>query len=166
MNVRLEDTLVAPNRRATTPEAPTPASVLQATRGAETTVWVSRHKHSLLLLYHVITTGIKLFKRSLYRLLNNCFLRCILLLISSWLSCMCVCFPADRDECALTHYCMHRCVNTQGSYYCECNAGHKLASNNHSCVGKSLKSHVYSCVSVCTTSNYKHISLQCFVILT
>uniref|UniRef100_A0A671YRN4 EGF containing fibulin extracellular matrix protein 1 n=1 Tax=Sparus aurata TaxID=8175 RepID=A0A671YRN4_SPAAU len=40
----------------------------------------------------------------------------------------------DRDECALTHYCMHRCVNTQGSYYCECNAGHKLASNNHSCV--------------------------------
>ncbi|XP_041645108.1 EGF-containing fibulin-like extracellular matrix protein 1 isoform X1 [Cheilinus undulatus] len=40
----------------------------------------------------------------------------------------------DRDECALTHYCMHRCVNTQGSYYCECNIGHKLASNNHSCV--------------------------------
>ncbi|XP_058508036.1 EGF-containing fibulin-like extracellular matrix protein 1 [Solea solea] len=40
----------------------------------------------------------------------------------------------DRDECAMTHYCMHRCVNTQGSYYCECNAGHKLASNNHSCV--------------------------------
>eukprot|EP00064_Thunnus_orientalis_P001608 superscaffoldBa00000111_g1611 len=40
----------------------------------------------------------------------------------------------DRDECALTHYCMHKCVNTPGSYYCECNAGHKLASNNHSCV--------------------------------
>ncbi|KAM7385563.1 hypothetical protein PAMP_001642 [Pampus punctatissimus] len=40
----------------------------------------------------------------------------------------------DRDECALTHYCMHKCVNTQGSYYCECNTGYKLASNNHSCV--------------------------------
>ncbi|CAG6017086.1 unnamed protein product [Menidia menidia] len=56
---------------------------------------------------------------------------------------MCQCTPGyqrngdrcvDRDECALSHYCMHRCVNTQGSYYCECNAGHMLANNNHSCV--------------------------------
>ncbi|XP_061645590.1 EGF-containing fibulin-like extracellular matrix protein 1 isoform X2 [Phyllopteryx taeniolatus] len=40
----------------------------------------------------------------------------------------------DRDECVLSHYCMHTCVNTQGSYYCECNTGHQLATNNHSCV--------------------------------
>ncbi|XP_017570734.1 EGF-containing fibulin-like extracellular matrix protein 1 isoform X1 [Pygocentrus nattereri] len=40
----------------------------------------------------------------------------------------------DRDECLLSHYCMHRCVNTPGSYYCECNSGYRLASNNHSCV--------------------------------
>ncbi|KAM6956690.1 EGF-containing fibulin-like extracellular matrix protein 1 [Aplochiton taeniatus] len=40
----------------------------------------------------------------------------------------------DRDECFLSHYCMHQCVNTEGSYYCQCNEGHKLASNNHSCV--------------------------------
>ncbi|KAK7901386.1 hypothetical protein WMY93_018155 [Mugilogobius chulae] len=40
----------------------------------------------------------------------------------------------DKDECSLTHYCMHRCVNAPGSYYCECNVGYKLASNNHSCV--------------------------------
>ncbi|XP_061693811.1 EGF-containing fibulin-like extracellular matrix protein 1 isoform X2 [Syngnathoides biaculeatus] len=40
----------------------------------------------------------------------------------------------DRDECAMSHYCMHTCVNTRGSYYCECNAGHQLATNNHSCV--------------------------------
>ncbi|XP_047207687.1 EGF-containing fibulin-like extracellular matrix protein 1 isoform X1 [Girardinichthys multiradiatus] len=56
---------------------------------------------------------------------------------------MCQCPPGyyrngdscvDRDECALSHYCMHGCVNTQGSYYCECNPGYKLAHNNYSCV--------------------------------
>uniref|UniRef100_A0A8C6KM04 EGF-containing fibulin-like extracellular matrix protein 2 n=2 Tax=Nothobranchius TaxID=28779 RepID=A0A8C6KM04_NOTFU len=40
----------------------------------------------------------------------------------------------DRDECALSHYCMHRCVNTLGSYYCECSAGYKLTHDNHTCV--------------------------------
>ncbi|XP_041866711.1 EGF-containing fibulin-like extracellular matrix protein 1 isoform X2 [Melanotaenia boesemani] len=40
----------------------------------------------------------------------------------------------DRDECALSHYCMHGCVNTQGSYYCECNVGYMLANNNLSCI--------------------------------
>lgn len=40
----------------------------------------------------------------------------------------------DKDECSLTHYCMHRCVNAPGSYRCECNVGYKLASNNHSCI--------------------------------
>ncbi|KAF5895634.1 EGF-containing fibulin-like extracellular matrix protein 1 isoform X1, partial [Clarias magur] len=40
----------------------------------------------------------------------------------------------DRDECLMSHYCMHRCVNVPGSYYCECNTGYQLASNNHSCV--------------------------------
>lgn len=40
----------------------------------------------------------------------------------------------DRNECALSHYCMHGCVNTQGSYYCECNPGYKLANNNYSCI--------------------------------
>ncbi|CAF98674.1 unnamed protein product, partial [Tetraodon nigroviridis] len=40
----------------------------------------------------------------------------------------------DRNECSLTHYCMHACVNTQGSYYCDCNIGYKLDSNNHTCV--------------------------------
>ncbi|XP_012694312.1 EGF-containing fibulin-like extracellular matrix protein 1 [Clupea harengus] len=40
----------------------------------------------------------------------------------------------DRDECLISHYCMHRCVNTVGSYYCECDIGYKLSNNNHSCV--------------------------------
>ncbi|XP_077091306.1 EGF-containing fibulin-like extracellular matrix protein 1 [Siphateles boraxobius] len=43
-------------------------------------------------------------------------------------------FCQDRNECLLSHLCMHMCVNTAGSYYCECNDGYRLASNNHSCV--------------------------------
>lgn len=41
MNVRQVDTHVGLNRYATIPEARTPASVLQAIREVETTVWVS-----------------------------------------------------------------------------------------------------------------------------
>ncbi|KAJ7422938.1 EGF-containing fibulin-like extracellular matrix protein 1 [Willisornis vidua] len=40
----------------------------------------------------------------------------------------------DVDECTLPPYCHHRCVNTPGSYYCQCNAGFQLAANNHTCV--------------------------------
>ncbi len=51
--------------------------------------------------------------------------------------CVCVNLFADRNECMLSHYCMHRCVNTAGSYHCECKDGYQLARNNHSCVGES-----------------------------
>uniref|UniRef100_A0A8C9FW60 EGF containing fibulin extracellular matrix protein 1 n=1 Tax=Pavo cristatus TaxID=9049 RepID=A0A8C9FW60_PAVCR len=43
-------------------------------------------------------------------------------------------YTTDIDECTLPPYCHHRCVNTPGSYYCQCNAGFQLASNNHTCV--------------------------------
>ena len=60
--------------------------------------------------------------------------------------CLCSHFPTDRDECLISHYCMHRCVNTVGSYYCECDIGYKLSNNNHSCVGEC--SGLSSCVQL------------------
>ena len=81
-----------------------------------------------------------------------CF-RCVLYVCV----CVYVLSPTDRDECVLSHSCMHGCVNTDGSYYCECNQGYRLASNNHSCVGKSrsrplcvcIQSDICVCACVC-----------------
>ncbi len=32
--------------------------------------------------------------------------------------------------------CEQTCVNTDGSYYCECLVGHLLDGDNHKCIGK------------------------------
>ena len=56
----------------------------------------------------------------------------------------------DDDECATAaHGCQHKCVNTFGSYQCQCNQGYELESDGRSCAGKSyamyseLKCNVY-----------------------
>ena len=44
-------------------------------------------------------------------------------------------FP-DIDECAVgsnSHGCQHTCVNTPGSYRCECNSGFLLGNDQRSC---------------------------------
>uniref|UniRef100_H2ZHT2 Metalloendopeptidase n=1 Tax=Ciona savignyi TaxID=51511 RepID=H2ZHT2_CIOSA len=43
-------------------------------------------------------------------------------------------FTSDRDECAVENGgCMHMCVNTVGSYTCNCRNGYVLHSNGHGC---------------------------------
>ena len=43
----------------------------------------------------------------------------------------------DIDECLDNNgSCSHECVNTVGSYYCECPTGHHLQPNNHDCEGE------------------------------
>ena len=43
----------------------------------------------------------------------------------------------DINEC-LDHNgtCSHDCINTEGSYYCECFAGYILQPNKYDCEGK------------------------------
>ena len=43
----------------------------------------------------------------------------------------------DVDECAIANGgCEHVCINTNGSFYCDCHEGHALESDNRQCGGK------------------------------
>ena len=42
----------------------------------------------------------------------------------------------DIDECQEnTHSCQHICINTNGSYVCDCNEGYELNSDGLTCKG-------------------------------
>ena len=45
----------------------------------------------------------------------------------------------DNHECAdNTDNCDHICINSHGSYYCQCNKGYRLQNDGHTCNGKKL----------------------------
>ena len=47
--------------------------------------------------------------------------------------------PLDDDECTLNRdNCEHECVNTIGSFRCECRPGFSLNADRRSCDGKNL----------------------------
>ena len=42
----------------------------------------------------------------------------------------------EINECQVDNgHCYHRCINTAGSYYCECKAGYQLQPDKHRCTG-------------------------------
>ena len=46
-------------------------------------------------------------------------------------------YITDIDECLDNNgNCSHDCVNTEGSYHCECPAGYILQSNKRDCEGE------------------------------
>ena len=53
----------------------------------------------------------------------------------------------DINECQFNNgQCGHHCTNTDGSYYCTCNAGYRLTTNKHSCVGMYVLLFICNCV--------------------
>ncbi|KAM7538217.1 hypothetical protein Aperf_G00000076045 [Anoplocephala perfoliata] len=57
----------------------------------------------------------------------------------------------DMDECSTgRHYCQDRCINTHGSYRCECRAGYKLDSrDNRSCIPQECSPQCYPDQGIC-----------------
>ena len=46
-------------------------------------------------------------------------------------------FVSDIDECRDNNgTCSHVCMNTEGSYHCDCFTGYALHPNNHDCEGQ------------------------------
>ena len=39
----------------------------------------------------------------------------------------------DEDECDFYTNCQHSCVNTEGSFHCDCDEGYELADDQHNC---------------------------------
>lgn len=57
--------------------------------------------------------------------------------VSSWkLSVVCIWFTPDIDECATSNetLCAHICVNTLGSYRCECREGYIQEDDGRTCI--------------------------------
>lgn len=45
--------------------------------------------------------------------------------------------PLDVDECAVVNGgCQQGCVNTHGSFHCQCRAGYRLHADGRTCIGK------------------------------
>ena len=42
----------------------------------------------------------------------------------------------DINECMAAHHCEHNCVNTVGTYTCNCDDGYLLADNGYACYGR------------------------------
>ena len=46
------------------------------------------------------------------------------------------CIFSDVNECSTNNGgCQHNCVNTDGSYECQCRSGYRLSSNGRNCIG-------------------------------
>ena len=56
----------------------------------------------------------------------------------------------DINECASNNgECSQVCLNTEGSYSCDCYPGYELGPNNHTCNGM-CTIHVYMFIHMCS----------------
>ena len=58
-------------------------------------------------------------------------------------------FQIDVDECSeMLHNCDQTCVNTNGSFICQCGGGYRLFSDKHTCAGWHCCQHMLTVYSI------------------
>ncbi|GCC24748.1 hypothetical protein chiPu_0003150 [Chiloscyllium punctatum] len=64
-------------------------------------------------------------------------------------------FFSDKDECSKDNGgCQHECVNTVGSYVCQCRNGFVLHENKHDCKEAECEHKIYSATGTITSPNW------------
>ncbi|XP_059820855.1 dorsal-ventral patterning tolloid-like protein 1 isoform X3 [Hypanus sabinus] len=64
-------------------------------------------------------------------------------------------FFSDKDECSKDNGgCQHECVNTIGSYVCQCRNGFVLHENKHDCKEAECEHRIYSATGTITSPNW------------
>ena len=81
---------------------------------------------------------------------------------------------SDKDECSLHEGCQYKCINTDGSYYCDCPEGYEVQANGKcrdidECsstadCAEGLTCHNtpggYKCINLTCPDEYKNIAMQ------
>ena len=99
------------------------------------------HTYSNLTSYH---TKEKMYKFGIYVVWSNWYL--------------------DVDECTIANgECEQRCINTEGSFYCDCHEGHALENDNRQCGGKKDPYTMHAC-TVTWYDWYIKISISLYTI--
>ncbi|XP_048459036.1 bone morphogenetic protein 1 isoform X3 [Rhincodon typus] len=64
-------------------------------------------------------------------------------------------FFSDKDECSKDNGgCQHECINTVGSYVCQCRNGFLLHENKHDCKEAECEHKIYSAIGTITSPNW------------
>ena len=77
-------------------------------------------------------------------------------------------YVPDIDEClSPNHGCEQTCMNTAGTYICNCSIGYRLNANGRDCNGTKANyfDHfiIYSFFKIWTSACYQSTNVKCFV---